>query len=161
MNDVINLQIIFTSLITAVLTSFISVNIALRKYKSEQWWDKKLNSYMTIIEALNNMMVYCDLYIDVEFEGRSIFEINLEKYKNEFNSCNIILNQQVNIGSLLFSNQVCKVLLKLSASISSSESITDMDKRFGYIRCEISECLNLLVPYAKQDLKVTNSFLDK
>jgi len=89
-NDVINLQIIFTSLITAVLTSFISVNIALRKYKSEQWWDKKLNSYMTIIEALNNMMVYCDLYIDVEFEGRSIFEINLEKYKNEFNSCNIV-----------------------------------------------------------------------
>jgi len=161
MNDLSNFQTILTSLVIAILTSFISVNIALRKYKSEKWWDIKTTCYVTIIEALNNMIMYCDLWMDVELDDKLVCKKTLENYHSEFNCSKLLLDKQMNIGNLLLSDEAYNVLLNLTYSLSKSENMTDITQSIAFIRCEVEECLHLLIPCAKKDLKITNSFLDK
>jgi len=161
MTEYINIPTLVTATVIAIFTSFISVNIALRKYKSEKWWDIKTTCYISIIEALNNIIIYCDLWIDENLDGKPVCQDTLNKYNTEFKNSKLLLDKQMNIGKLLLSDQTYKILLDLVNSLSKSDDMTDITQSIASIRCEVEECLHLLIPYAKKDLKITNSFLDK
>lgn len=161
MTEYINLTTLITAIVTSIFTSFISVNLALRKYKSEKWWDFKASCYLSIIEALNNMVIYCDLWLDLEVDGKNGCEDTLRKYKNEFNSAGLLLKGQASAGKLLLSKDIYEALSSLANSVSQAGYIECKTQEIGSIRCEVDDCLNKVIPYIKSDLKVKNSFLDK
>lgn len=161
MSDFIHLPTLLTSILTSLFVSFFSVNLALRRYKSEKWWDFKASCYLSIIEALNNMVIYCDLWIDEALDGKDVCEDTLRKYEEEFKSAGLLLKKQVGSGKLLLSDDIYKILYSLAHKVSQAEDMQCKTRGIGSIRNDADECLSKLTPFIKDDLKVRNSLIDK
>lgn len=161
MAEYINLTTLITVVLTSIFTSFIAVNLALRKYKSEKWWDFKASSYLLIIEALNNMIIYCDLQLDLELDNKNVCGDTLRKYKDEFQSAGLLLKRQISSGKLLLSEDIYEALFLLANTVSKAEYMECEIQGMASIRCEVDDCLNKIIPYVKSDLKIKNSFIDK
>ena len=50
------IQPIFISVLVAIIT----VKLSLKKFRSEKWWEKKVEVYSKIIDALHHLKNYCD-----------------------------------------------------------------------------------------------------
>lgn len=161
MSDFIHLPTLLTSIVTSLFVSFFSVNLALRKYKSEKWWDFKASCYLSIIEALNNMVIYCDLWLDEELEEKDVCEDTLRKYEEEFKNAGLLLKKQVGSGKLLLSDDIYKILYSLAQKVYQAEGMQCKTRGIGSIRTDADECLSKLTPFIKDDLKVRNSLIDK
>jgi hypothetical protein len=161
MAEYINLETLITATLTSLFASFISVNIALRKYKSEKWWDFKASCHLSVIEALNNIIIYCDLWLDEKIDEKSVCDNKLQKYKEEFKCAGLLLKKQASSGKLLLSQDIYEALFSLTHIITVSEYMECNAQVIASIRCEADDCLNKIIPYVKRDLKVNNSFIDK
>jgi len=42
---------IFTAIVIAAISSWITVQLSLRKFRAERWWERKAEAYSKIIEA--------------------------------------------------------------------------------------------------------------
>ncbi len=54
------------SVISAIITAFISVKLAMSKFKSEKVWVKSIECYSSILSDLSNIIVYSDLILDIK-----------------------------------------------------------------------------------------------
>lgn len=57
------------SLIGGAFWSYLTVYFALRRFRSERWWDRKADAYSRIIESLHHMTVYCEMELREQATG--------------------------------------------------------------------------------------------
>jgi len=73
----------------------------------------------------------------------------------------LLLKKQVGSGKLLLFDDIYKILYSLVNKVSQAEDMQFKTRGIGSIRNDADECLSKLIPFIKDDLKVSNSFLDK
>jgi len=144
---------IVSSIFVAVVTSILTVYFAFRKYKSEKWWDAKSKCYLDTIEALNNMMQYCDAVLQNDQDTDEEPEAAIQVLKKRFSQGKFEFEKQSNIGSLLLSDGAQKNLLTLDHAIYAAESEEALQLQMAKIRVAIEECLADFIPNAQNDLK--------
>src|SRR6266536_1374619 len=57
------LAAILPGLVIAVVTAIITVRLALRRFYSERWWERKAQAYSDILEALYISQAYADAFV--------------------------------------------------------------------------------------------------
>lgn len=147
-------------ILTAVLTSCVSVWLALARYRTERWWDKKLEAYLQVIEDMNKILVYCDRYFDEKLDGIEIDDVEKNKAQKDFHDSKRHLELQANVGRLLFDNNTFSLLISINCSLhgfdanSSSQKILDL-------RGEIDNLLSSFIAAAKSDLGARTFWIHK
>jgi hypothetical protein len=58
--------------ITGILVALVTTRLALRRFYSERWWERKLQAYSTILESLYDMKRYSEEAIDAFESGREL-----------------------------------------------------------------------------------------
>lgn len=48
-------------IIIAIFASFLTSSLALQKFYSEKWWERKEKAYTEIIDALYHLITYCEV----------------------------------------------------------------------------------------------------
>ncbi len=154
MDEYITIDKIITSLIVAIPTAWLSVHFALKKYRTEKWWDTKLTCYLNTIDALNNLIVYCDCVIDIEFEEVNYTEDQIKLNESNYHEARSHLQAQVNLGGLLLSKVSHDAIVELNNELFTAERECNLGKRAADTR-EIAEyCVGVMVFNAKKDLGV-------
>ncbi len=151
---------ILTSLAVAVLASCVSVFLAFRKFKSEKWWDKRLECYSAIAESLSRVIIYSDLVHDVELDHVNHDEVYFNKQKVIFNEAIITLQAHAHTSSIFLDDESTEVLQQFLKSLFRVElGSMDIDK-LGNLREEAASCLEVISSKAKLSLGVGtyNSF---
>lgn len=154
MEEFITIDKLITSIFVAIPTAFLSVHLALRKYRTEKWWDTKLSCYLDSIAALNNLIVYCDSQLDVEFNEVSYTPEQLKTNEVKFHEARSHLQAQVNLGELLLNKESYKAIFEFNNHLFSAERESDDTKRITGIREIAEEYVGVLVNNAKSDLGV-------
>src|SRR6266508_6032808 len=67
---------IFSAILISVITSWITVRLALKQFYSERWWVRKDEAYTSIIDALSDLVDYYEEFYD---ESLGIKEISKER----------------------------------------------------------------------------------
>jgi hypothetical protein len=154
MADLINIQTLVTAIVVAVPTSLLSVYLALRKYRTEKWWDKKVECYMETVNSMNDIIRFCDSYLAKELDGKEITDSIRDELEIKFHNGKLMLETQTNIGRLLMSEDAYKNLLSLDRALSKAEREEDITQQIAGIRVETEDCLCAFIPHAKNDLGV-------
>ena len=154
MADLINIQTLVTAIVVAVPTSLLSVYLALRKYRTEKWWDKKAECYLETVNSMNDIIRFCDSYLAEELDGKEITDSIRDELERKFHSGKLTLETQTNIGRLLMSEDAYKDLLSLDRALSKAENDQDITQQIAGIRVETEDCLCAFIPHAKNDLGV-------
>jgi hypothetical protein len=154
MEEFITLDKLVTSILVAIPTAYLSVYLALKKYRTEKWWDTKLSCYLDVISALNSLIVYCDSQLDIEFDEVNYTTEQLKINESKYHEARSHLQAQVNLGELLLNKESYDAIFKFNNRLYSAEREGDDTKRIASIREGAEECVGVVVTNAKIGLGV-------
>jgi hypothetical protein len=143
------------SIVAGVCTAFISVRLALSRYRKERWWERKAEAYSRIVEALHALMEYCSTMADAD-KGVPYSEERKKELGDECHRAYLELRKATGIGAYIVSDEVAAVLAKLEARPSldldpaKAPFFEIMDLDFEAYKHALSEIRAL----AKKDLGV-------
>ncbi len=142
------------SLTTAVVTSKITVRLAIKRFYAEKWWERKSAAYAQVIEALHHLREHADTNLtfsylekDLPIEGEKELVDKLQQAMAE-------LRKQRDIGSFVISVEAVVELNKLFSELEKSTKERDWQ---AYLDCRltaIDRCIPEIRRIAKFDLAI-------
>jgi len=149
---------IIPSIIVAVITSFITVNLSTKSFYSKRWWEKKAELYSTIIKKLTYLKEYV-LKWDDSFKGKitinntELDEI-IKKYGEERNE----LKEIESYGCLIISKKANERLLICLNDLDNygiyNEDEKSTEKYLEDCMNILKKCIDDFIDYAQEDLKI-------
>ena len=145
---------IFSAILISVITSWITVRLALKKFYSERWWVRKDEAYTSIIDALSDLVNYYDVFYD---ETLGIKQISDERRKemNEISKKgHSLLKKATSIGAFVISKDAELALKQYWQESEEKHDPNDWLWEIEYDYAKAKTALEELVKCAKKDLKV-------
>jgi hypothetical protein len=144
---------IFTGLVIAAVSSWITVQLSLKRFRSERWWERKVLAYEKIIGALHDSKAFADKHLEAEYNGRKISEEKDKELRARSKVAHEEIEKAIDIGSFLLSDEA---LSKLKQYQKDMEKASDTQMWFEYLEGDwaaTSNCLKDLIQIAKKDLR--------
>lgn len=142
-----------------IIIALITVKISLRKFRTEKWWEKKAETYSSVIDALHKLKNYCQQKLVAEYRPSSYGENNLSKERegelyNQYKQAHQEVIRAIDVGSFIISEAALKVL-----SVYQNRPEPDWDTGWlGNIIAQdfkyIATCLEDFKKEAKKDLSI-------
>ncbi|RZI40004.1 hypothetical protein EGT07_26285 [Herbaspirillum sp. HC18] len=107
------LEKILPSILTAIVASYLTARLSLRKFYSEKWWDKKERAYTEIIESLYDLLQYCEIKKEDYGDGTKYSEERLERLRERHNDAIWKIKRVTAIGAFVISPESAEVLMNL------------------------------------------------
>lgn len=142
------------SLLIAIVTSIITVNLSLRKFYRERWWEKKAEAYEAIIEALYNMKTYLERYRDAVAEDQDFDESSLIQIKEKGIEGMNQVSRAATIGSFLISDEAATLVFLLRDELRKGKPQASLLTNFDNDVAIVTKHLYKMLDIAKKDLKV-------
>lgn len=106
---------IIKALLVPILIALITIKISLRKFRTERWWEKKTETYSSVIDALHKLKNYCEQKLENEYNQVSYGKGNLSKEKEmdlykQYKQAHQEVIRVIDVGSFIISEAALKVL---------------------------------------------------
>ena len=139
-------------IITAIFASYLAAKWSMQRLYSEKWWQRKEHAYSEIIDALYDLLQYCEIKKeDYGGEGR-YSENKMKEFSHKYNQAFWKIKKATDIGAFSVSSETAKILktLRERPRLRWNENppwdIYEQD--YDYYK----EALNQIVEAAKKDL---------
>jgi hypothetical protein len=136
----------------AVVSSWVTVNLSLRRYHSERWWDTKKETYSAIIAALHYYKSFLDENILVEMHGRKLSEETEKELQARAQKAKAEIAKTADVGAFLLSDEA---LLCIRQYQQEEVKLYVKGSWVDYL-CEVQiatkACLDDIIRIAKRDL---------
>lgn len=144
---------LFTGIILAIISSWFTVQLSLRRFQKEKIWERKFEAYIKIIEALHHVKDYIAIEEDFLIGIRSRENASPEYLSNsyaKYRTANDEVKKYKNIGELIISEEAVLLLNEYfkSTNVNTSNYMDDINSIWD----AATSCLNHLVVIAKKDL---------
>lgn len=143
---------ILPGIVTAVLASYLAARWSLRKFYSEQWWQRKERAYTEIIDALYDLIQYCEIKKEYYGDGTDHSEEKENELWESYRQAYWKIKRATDIGEFVVSSQAAKILKELRArprlDWDENPSWEIYAQEYNYYR----EALDKIVRVAKKDL---------
>lgn len=144
---------LLAGIIIASLSAWITVQLSLRKFRTERWWDLKVESYKKVIEAFHYSKTYIDQFMDATIEGRDLPEDRKEELFKQARKGFDEIIKAIDVGAFSLSEKALSRLREYQIEISEVEKKQNF---WEYLEGELKttkECLNDFIEIAKKDLR--------
>ncbi|MBW1796035.1 MAG: hypothetical protein JRJ38_16705 [Deltaproteobacteria bacterium] len=144
-------------IISAILAAYFTARWSLRKLYSEKWWERKEKAYSEIVEALYQVMQYCEIKKDHYEVGKTYSDEKMKEFQDRYSMAYWKLKKATDIGAFVISQEGAKVLEELRSrpKLDWNENppweIYDQDYEY------YKKALENIVRVAKKDLKATKA----
>ncbi len=139
--------------ITAVIASYITVRLSLRRFYSEKWWEKKAEAYSAILEALHYMKRHFDENLDAEMMAREIPEDRMQDLQEKFQKAFDELTKRIDIGQFVLSDEAVAELSSFQKAYDKASEAESWDQYLEKSWVAINNALTRMRTVAKTDLK--------
>jgi len=147
--------------VIAVVSASVTVYFAIRKFRTEKWWERKVDIYISIIEALHHVKRGTQDSLNACQEPRKVNEEHQKQLTEKYYASWDEIHKAVDTGSFFLCRQARTVLDALIVELRKADDDaglhrTDFNVYDAYsTRLEaINRCLEALPPIAKKDLSV-------
>ncbi len=141
------------SLVIAVVSSWVTVNLSLRRYHSERWWDRKAEAYSAVIEALHHSKAFSDEHLSAAQRGRDLSEDRDQELRDRARKANAEIAKAADVGAFLLSEEALTRLRKYQVEDAKA---SNTDSWLDYILADqtaTASCLDDIIEIAKRDLR--------
>jgi len=148
---------ILPGIVTAILASYLATKWSLRKFYSEKWWQRKENAYIEIIDALYDLIQYCETQKEDYGSGTGYSECKIKKFRERYNRAFWEIKKTTDIGAFVVSSQAATILKelrdrpKLEWTENPPWEIYEQDYEY------YKDALNKIIQVAKEDLKANKA----
>jgi len=145
---------ILIAIVVAFLSSWITVQLSLSRFRTERWWEKKADTYTKIIEALHNSKALLEAELGSLEDGADMADDRHKELKKRAHVAYDEIIKARDVGEFLLSRKALNCLKQYK-----DDSMTDPNATWDeYLNQEFSatkKCIDALIIIAKEDLKIT------
>ncbi len=145
---------VLTAIFIAAVSSWITVQLSLRKFRSEKWWERKADAYANVIEVLYNSQEFSVHHLEADEEGREISADRDAELRAKSKAATAEIRRVANIGAFLLSDQAMLRLARLQKEEDDASNAVNWQEYLNQDWKAVSTCLDDLIEIAKADLKV-------
>jgi hypothetical protein len=141
---------VLTGIVIAAVSAWIAVQLSLRRFRAEKWWERKVDAYSRIIEALHNSKTWTDEHLDAESHAREIPEEKEKELTGRARAAHDEIRKAINVGGFLLSDEALNRLRQFE-----KESNKKHDSWVDYLESDSAatdNCLKDIIEIAKNDL---------
>ena len=144
---------IVIGVIIAVTSAWVTVRLSLSKYRTEKWWDRKIEAYTNVIEAFHHSKAFSDKHLGAEWRGRELDPDIDKEIRAKVKLAHGEIEKYINIGSFIFSNEF---YTRLKEYQRESERISN--ESHGWVDYLVNDqehmesCISDLIVLAQKDL---------
>ena len=150
------LQGIFIALIpgviVSIITAYVTVQLSMKQFYSQRWWEKKAEAYSHIIEHLSYLQFYFGEWFNEGANIRELGDRDKERLLEGYRQARESIAKAAAIGAYIVSEDTVSALAKLLGEIEEEDPkgnwVGDMDRCYGLVK----ECIAKVKEYARVDL---------
>lgn len=146
-----------TSVTVAVVTSVLTVRLALRRFYQEKWWERKSAAYSAIIESLHHVREHADTNLTFSLCGRDLPPEGDKELTKQLESAMAALRLQRDVGSFVITEDAVAELNKLFVELDASTRTPHWQEHLELKLAAIDKCLPELRRIARRDLQLNSS----
>lgn len=144
---------VLSGIAIAAASSWITVQLSRYKFRSERWWEKKVDAYERVIEAFHNSKKFDSEHMTAEERGREIDESRDAELRKLAKEARDQILKSSDIGSFVLSGQALKILARYEAE---SENAPRQDTWYEHLAAAWSladRYMKEFIAEAHRDLK--------
>ncbi len=143
---------VLPGIFTAIFASYLAAKWSLRKFYSEKWWERKDHAYVEIIDALYDLIQYCEIKQDDYGQGAGYSKEKETEFRQRYNQAYWKIKKVTDIGAFVVSPQAETILKELRdrprLEWNENPPWEIYEQDYKYYR----DALNKIVQVAKDDL---------
>lgn len=141
--------------IASVIATAVSVyNARFRRFARERWWERKVDAYKRIIDALSVLVYYYEEHYDAFIERRDLTDSHKVEIEDHWRKSYAEVKRATAVGAFLISADAEAALNKMQKEKGKGVHPSDL---FGLIESDYvaaRACLRDVVEAARNDLRV-------
>ena len=143
-----------SSLIIAIVVAFISVQLAMFRFRKDKWWERKHDSYSKLLSVLHRMKRYGDSFYDglLSLEGPSTEE--KAERKAEWESVSKDYDEIRDLADFDLSKEAITILDEYEQERKEAKTNPDIVELVEQYIAATQKCLQRIKAAAKKDLGV-------
>ena len=94
----------------AAVSSWITVRLSIRQFRSQRLWEKKVETYQKIIEAFHKSKKFESEYLTAEFKGREVDEDRGAELVKQSKEAYEEISKACDVGRFLLSDKAVSIL---------------------------------------------------
>ena len=145
---------LLVGVIVAIVTAYATVRLSIRQFRTEQWWSRKADAYISIIEGLHHMKRLDETYLQEYGRGRPMPKERESELANKAQQGYQLMRQAIDARGLLLCHEAITVLEALDADLDRADKAEALYEHWEMSEDAISKCLTVLPGIAKKDLGV-------
>jgi nitrogen fixation/metabolism regulation signal transduction histidine kinase len=138
--------------IVSIITAYVTVQLSMKQFYSQRWWEKKAEAYSHIIEHLSYLQFYFEEWFNEGANIRELGDKDKEKLSEGYRQARESIAKASAIGAYIVSNNTIVALAKLLRDLEEDDPkgnwVGDMDEHHGSVK----ECITRVREYARIDL---------
>ena len=144
---------ILTAILIAGVTSWITVQLSLRQFRSQKWWERKFDAYAKILDALHESKKFSDEHLEADYKAKEVSEERDEELRKLSKKSREELLRSVDVGAFLLCDEAVEVLKGYE---NEADKLHEYKTWYEYIDADNTinhRTLKKLIPIARKDLK--------
>ena len=148
----------FTNILAGILiagvTAFITVQLSVKRFREERWWEKQVDAYEKVIEALHHSKAFSDVQLKASYEGREVSEERDAELRAKSAEAHREIDRVADVGGFLLSTEARDRIRKY---LRESDEATQTNNWEEYLDGDLwatSSCLEDIVKIARKELKI-------
>jgi hypothetical protein len=143
---------ITTAVVVAIISAWITVKLSLRRFRSEKWWELKVQTYQNVIEALHNSKLFADEHLEAGYNFREVSDERDKELRQKAKAGHEELGKIMDIGAFMLSEEATARLQRYRKEAKAAGEEPDW---VGYLEADyaaLDNCLKDFIEIARRDL---------
>jgi hypothetical protein len=149
-------KVLLPGILISMFTAIITVRLSLKRFYSERLWERKMNSYTSIFEALYRLKHYYQLKRDIDLRERNLRENKADLLEQQWEDGDMEVSKAIDIGSFVICQEAINCLQdyrkKRRLDLEYNDIVDVASQEIEYL----NECITTLKYIAHKDLGVSN-----
>ncbi len=143
-----------SAVLVAVITSVLTVRLALRRFYSEKWWERKISAYTEIIKSLHHVREHAETNLQFSLLQKDLPEEGEKRLTSEMQEAIGQLRLHRDLGILVVSNEAVDLLNILFAELDASTRTQSWHNHLEMKLEAVDKCLSKMRQVARKELNV-------
>lgn len=113
--------------VIAAVSLWITVQLSLRRFRSEKWRERKTEAYERIIEALHHSKAFADAHLEAGYEGRDVSDQRDKLLRERSRQAHLEIEKAADIGAFILSDEAQERLKRYHAEAKDATNAPHWD----------------------------------
>ena len=157
LNVLETLVAIAVAIIISTISSWITVQLSLRRFRLERWWERKAQAYENVINALHESKIFADRHLEARIRGVEVPEEEDVEIRKTASAAREKIQRLIDVGALLISENAIQRLRRHTTDEQNASNTNDWIRYLENLYGADRQCITDMIEIAKADLKTKNS----